>query len=353
MILRPTCFFIVLPLLLISAASADLYAQSITIDDGTDSCTADLLALEIEPGTGDVTVDVASLEDCLGTAFPTVNTFTVDGAQNATINEGTPVEVAWNSTNTSSCESGGTLPSWVQLDTLTSDGSIQASTSGLPNNDYTLTLSCIGPDDSAQAPDLTVTVENSSATNDCATRLPPANLARATSILVSGGDNASEYSSVFGGPFPGDGSGAQIAILDGQYAAMRFTTGNILATAIGQFQSTILQPLPNNTATGGDVNRLWSISKCPGDFRKTVLDSELGPGCVQGGTDQSAFEIGGTDAFNDSGQCALESNTTYFLNLLYTNEAPPTTETEHAALQGACTESKCGNIIGLTEVGID
>ncbi|HKL51067.1 MAG TPA: hypothetical protein VJ908_07860 [Wenzhouxiangellaceae bacterium] len=341
------------------AFSAFALAQdsSITISDGSNQCSASLVDLQVDTATGDVTANVVSLSDCAGPATPEITSFVVNGSPTGTtVDEGINVGVSWTSVNTSGCTAGGTLPSWSsQGSSLDPSGTFSASTTGLANGSYTLTLSCasaLGPISASNNP--TVTVQNSSTTGSCATR-PPVPLTRATSIVTDGTDNARFFDSVFG-PFPGTNNTKPIKIERIKYAAMEFTTdGSISPNATGDIESNVLQPLGSNTASGAQVHRMWSISKCPGDFRKHVLDQEMGPGCVKGGlgslSAQAAFRFGGANFVNDTNVCALEPNTTYFVNLLYTSQEPPTTEQEHNALESTCPELFCGNIMASSGSG--
>lgn len=335
------------------ALSAFAVAQdpTITISDGSNQCEASLVDLQVDTATGDVIANVVSLDDCAGSVTAAITNFTVDGNSSSTaVDEGDSVSVSWTSVNTGSCASGGTLPAWTALGTsLPSSNTVSLTTAGLPNGNYTMTLACSSQQGLVSAPNnpLTVTVQNSSSTGTCATR-PPVSLTRASSIVNNANDNASLFESVFG-PFPGSGNSQQVSMDDTKYAAMEFTTdGTIASSAFGSLELATLQPLPNNTATGGFAPRLWSISRCPGDFRKHVIDTENGPGCVQGGTgnfavDQGPFKWGGSNYISDSGVCALEPNTTYYLNLLYTDQSPPTSEQAHSALTNKCVEQFCGH----------
>jgi len=316
---------------------------TITLSDGVAECSATLTELEIIPADDNVIATVDSLENCLGPAEPTITQFTVNGAASTTVDEGIDVNVAWDSSNTTSCTTGGTFSPWAGLGTLDSSGQQLVSTTGLSNNDFTLTLTCSSDQGSDTIDDRVITVENSDVANACDNR-PPIPGTRANSIVFNKDDNAFLYESVFDNTFPGSGNSQPVRLRNGFYVAMEFTTSAALQPgAFGRVEIAPMQPLPGGTATTS-AQRLWSISACPGDFRQLMLGED--PGCVQGGpnfTEQGAFRFGGSDFEVDDGVCALEPNTTYFMNMLYTNQAPPTNEQEHSALGSVCEEDFCGN----------
>jgi len=324
-------------------------APQIFISDGTDVCTAALVSLQVDTDTGNVSASVDSLEECAGPGTPSITSFTVNGNPSATtVDEGEAVTVGWDSVNTNGCSAGGTLQSWANQGSLTSSGSIPVSTSGLADGNYSLTLNCASGQGSIAASNnpLTILVQNSSVSGACDTRLPPAGMQRATQINADfPSANAFFFAEVFGGPFPGNFNSIRIRIPATDYAAMQFTTGDHPADALGE-----MQVVPVNLPNTGTNSKLWSISQCPGDFRPFVLDDEMGPGCVSGPT-QGAFRFGGTNYRNDSGRCALEPNTTYYLNVFYTDDAPPATEQAHSQLNVDCSEFFCGDSMKAAVLG--
>lgn len=326
---------------------ATAQSPQIFISDGSDECTAALVSLQVDTDNGNVTATVDSLEDCGGPGTPSITSFTVNGsASGATVNEGVALNVSWDSVNTTSCASSGTLSNWASLGSLASSGTRVVSTTGLSNGNYSLTLSCSSAQGTIQASNnpLTATIQNSSSTNACDSRPPPPGMTRASTITVDFPGNAFFFGEVFG-PWPGNGNSIRLRIPNSQYVAWQFTTGNHPSTAQGEMQ--IVPVSLNNTATGP---KMWSVSQCPGDFRPFVIDDEMGPGCVKGPT-QGQFRFGGTSFRSSSTRCALEPNTTYFLNMLYTDDPIPTNEQQHGQLSIDCSSLFCGDSFKASVLG--
>lgn len=325
-------------------------AQSeIFISDGANDCTAALLNLQVNTASGNVTATVDSLADCSGPATPAITSFTVNGsASGVTVDEGVPVTVSWNSSNTTGCISGGSLPNWANQSGLATSGNVQVATSGLSNGNFSLTLSCTSSQGTIAAGNnpLTVQIQNSSSTSACASRPPPPNMTRAQQINFDDSSaNAFFFAEVFNGAFPGSSNSIRIRVPSTQYVAMEFTTGNHPPGAVGE-----MQIVPVNLNNTGTNSRIWSVSQCPGDFRPFLIDAEMGPGCVFGPS-QGGFRFGGTNFQANSGVCALEPNTTYFMNFFYTDDAIPSTEQAHNQLNVDCPETFCGDAMKASGVG--
>ena len=123
-----------------------------------------------------------------------------------------------------------------------------------------------------------------------------------------------DWSEHFGGSVWPDPSFSEelTAITTAGYLAIAFNTGNVLEdggiTAI------------EHTSTQGA--RLVSISECPGDFVDYLPESAND--CSR------LFRIGGSLKWNTYagglfGQCDLESNKTYYLNVTFTDGLDPAT----------------------------
>ena len=130
---------------------------------------------------------------------------------------------------------------------------------------------------------------------------------------------------------PGGKITQQMGLLKDHYAALEFTTAGQLTGRI-QFEATSLAPTPGST--------VWALSKCPGQF------TGLPDNCVNTGYFIGVpWTVGYPDEdypFN----CALETDTTYYLNLAH---APSPTELETSN----CSDSyQCGSVFihsGVTE----
>jgi len=318
-------------------------------EDGTGPCQATLRGFELFPDNGDMDLVVDSLADCTGGGngdAPFITSFTVDGGNSTTVIAGTSVVVAWDSTNATSCTADGQLPNWANRGSVaTSSAGVNVSTS-VTAGDYSLGLQCTGGPLTYSASSLNVTVTGGGSTgdDDCpdSTRTPPPNLDRASTITTDS-RNAFSFESIFSNTFPGAGNTENIRVRRGEYAAMRFTTGANWPTAgaTGDIDVFPNQPALPNTLSGASAPRMWSISRCEGDFRTWTNDA----GCVQGGTgfgNQGTFDFGGSSFLGDPAKCGLEPGTTYYLNLLYTDADPPQSELEHQALDTVCRNPLTG-----------
>ncbi len=122
-----------------------------------------------------------------------------------------------------------------------------------------------------------------------------------------------------------------MGLLTGHYAALEFTTGGPLGGRT-QFEATSLAMTPGSI--------VWAISKCPGQF------TELPDNCVNRGY---LISIPWTVGFPDEDypfNCALETDTTYYLNIAH---APSVDELDES---GCTSPDECGSVFahrGSTE----
>ncbi|MBB6087891.1 hypothetical protein [Wenzhouxiangella marina] len=126
---------------------------------------------------------------------------------------------------------------------------------------------------------------------------------------------------------------------------MEFNSGDIPSG----HQGSIILEVPQFGGAAA-ATKMWSISRCPGDFNKDLIDGEMGPGCVR--RDQftfvESFRWGGPDFIAASDRCGLEPNTSYYLNLIWTQDqagTPPAQITQHPM----CSEfGLCGTNTGIS-----
>lgn len=123
-----------------------------------------------------------------------------------------------------------------------------------------------------------------------------------------------------------------------EYVAMAFNSGHIPADLIQQI--TVAEPQAGGLSP---EIKMWSISRCPGDFNKAEIAIEMGEGCYKRDVvPVSDFAWGGSDAIPSSARCGLESHTEYYLNILYTRSEAGTLPDEIEPNPN-CIDVACGN----------
>ena len=264
---------------------------------------------------------------------------------------GESVLVEWASEDATECHAPATedgLPGWSGSKTPTGSEEISLA-SDLAPGEYGLQLVC--SNQFGDSPHAEVHVVLSEPVDPCADRQPPQEMTRAShcSVSVTGVDCHS-YEEFFGG-FPGTTSIRHFTLSPDHYAAMAFTPEEIPPSARLDLNSTPIQ--------GWDIPHgqlLWSISTCPGDFNITAIEEEMGDDAcvVHGPNAMFGFRFGGSDFVSASNRCglALEPGTTYYLNIVYTNDDPlttPSTELSWACGVAPSYES-CGHQIQPTSI---
>ena len=176
----------------------------------------------------------------------------------------------------------------------------------------------------------------------CENRIP-AQFTRTQACIFSGaalGNDCFLYPAIFGSstnPFPGpSGSQRNFVLRRGEYAAMQFTVPTNLNRQ-GTFNVVEAQ-----FGVGTAGRKIWSISKCPGDFDRAAITADYGGNCyrwVDGGSGAIAWAPAGSAS---AGYCELEPGETYYLNLVYTESEAGTAP---ADLVWRCpnNDSICGN----------
>jgi hypothetical protein len=112
------------------------------------------------------------------------------------------------------------------------------------------------------------------------------------------------------------------------------------------------QEVPQFAGANGGF-KLWSISKCPGDYNADLIEAEMGPGCVwrEFGSITESFRWGGFDQsiVNDTTRCALQPNTDYYFNIIWSADQPGTPP-EQITPFPICQTERCG--MNATPAGI-
>jgi hypothetical protein len=281
----------------VTTSSADV------IIDGQVIQAADISAISIDPVSGDINVNAGGLytvsRDTDPQTGPTVviNSLT---ASSTSIIAGQAITISWSTKDADTCTPSNGTGGWSSQVISLPNGSSSAITLSTPGT-YSFRLNCSNATPTSTFRTVSVTVnEDDPVTTNC----PTPTLAGST---IS-------WASHFGSNWP-DPTYAQklTTIPRAGYLAIEFHTGNVVED--GGIASI------NHTSTYGD--RFGSISECPGDFSQHLPDTVSR--CTE------LWYIGGgigwnTQAGDQSRQCNLEANTTYYLNVTFTNGVDPTTD---------------------------
>lgn len=290
-------------LFMYSTASAQI---QIIIDNQTIP-TEDIESIVILPNSNLISVTTAvdySVQKLdSGPPAPDAVAISSFSATPSTVDVNELTTLSWTTQNASSCTPSRGAAGW------------NTKTIGLPNgnasfkianaNTYTFTLTCTGADGAEAVRNTTVTV------NEPQPAPPPEPDACGTPTLAGVNDTWVNFWGV-SFPKPGYGNKNDIVPRSG-YVSYEFNTGNIVDSG--------LIVTVGNTLTSGV--RLGAISECPGDF-------DVEPAC------DHVWGLGGGISWatdGKSGACQLKPNTTYYLNLTFTNGFDPKTST--------CATSNC------------
>ena len=323
------------------AAQAVAQSQSIILNtsptpteiellDGTDvnldPISGDLSATPLDPAACSATTDCSDVQ-------VSITGFTVSPT---TVTQGESVSVNWNGRGAWQCEGSG-LTGTTWNGTKLPSGSQAVSTAPLaPNTTYDVTLDCSnGPVTDTASVSLTVNegsggggVPQFCIDDD---RVPPAGLSQDTQILDGSSTITETWPQLFGQPFP-QGNGRDMAIQNGRYAQLEFNTDGLSTGVSGRLTFDILQTfVPSG-------QKIISLSQCPGDFTD-LNDSNCKKFVGQGSLRWAINSGGGFD-------CILSPNTTYYLNILYTDDDdPPYDDWACTGASNPTAASLCGDII--------
>lgn len=333
--------------------SASVTASQLIVQQGNHACEFDLAtgtAVSIDPVTGDMTAQVTNLEDCMGAPEPAINSFT---RSPSSIESGQSVTFNWSTEHVQSCAAtaASTLPGWSGGN-FSAQGPQTVVVNAAAGN-YSAGLICQNASgDTVTAGPLNVTVTTGNGTPECTDRPPPAGLTRANNGRMATGTGTpskpAEFCSSCGRQWHtmfdhnfARGNEAWYYQESGRYHALEFQTGPLPAGEKGQ----IALNESNNFATFHGIKngrRFMSISKCPGDFHKAKLE----PGCFTASQGVHVFFWEGS-ANESVIRCPLEPNTTYYLNIVYTDspENDPNPEWSCTGQQPGSSFRGCGNMM--------
>jgi hypothetical protein len=203
--------------------------------------------------------------------------------------EGEATVLTWTTTDANTCEAASGPGDWTSrtIDTRNTTGtSVVIATAG----SYTFAITCVGDDEVVKTRTANVTVDSAGPDpqNNCPTP------------LLSGGYETT-WTKVWGVDFPGPVNlySKPIVPID-SYLAVEFNTGNIFDHGeIGNLESTRTSGL-----------KQVAISECPGDFNVDAWECHI------------AWGLGGNLEWSTddrSRTCKLKPNTTYYLNITFTD----------------------------------
>jgi hypothetical protein len=276
---------------IVGTANAD-----IVIDNNEPIPNADINAISILPGTGTINISTTGYTVTKNTTSSTAVQISSFTASPAAFDKGGSTTVSWAAQNATSCTASDPLGEI--------NGPVASSGSAVLTivdaGSYQLTLTCQGSSGPVSRA-LTITVREATVTPTVTCATP----------TLSGVTNT--WSSLWGVEFPGPGySNENTAVPRSGYLAYKFETGTIVDKG--------LIVTVGNTRTSGV--RTGTISQCPGDF-------DVGSRC------DHVWGIGGGITWSTNGEpgCKLKPNTTYYLNLTFTDGSDRNTST--------CSSSQC------------
>jgi hypothetical protein len=273
------------------------------IVDGQVIQGADISSISIDPVSGDVNIAAGDLytvtRDGEPPPGPQVTIDTLD-ATPSTILVGESTVVSWTTTNADSCTPSQGAGGWDQQAIALPDGSsgpLTINTAGA----YSFRLDCENatPDTTFRTKSVQV---NEVPPDPGAGDVCPEEYVSPLSGNVVSWESVNNF--LWPNPSYAENT---ISIPRAGYLAIEFNTGD--NTEIDGGMTTL-------TVTGTEGSRLGSISECPGDFSQHLPD--ILNKCTR------TWFIGGTlnwstQTVPDFYECALEPDTTYYLNLTFTD----------------------------------
>lgn len=295
----------------------------------------------------------SSTETLCEDVLVSTDVFRVNGASEATVNQGESILFEWDSRGAWACE-GFDFPGWTGTAKPPNDASVRIDTDNVSVGTYDPGLVCKNGSVEGEILTAKITVEEtSSELTHCTDRaqLPSTWKQRtygSNSCIFTDSHtlDTSKDCRFFDGIWPADwpGTSNQRVLNLGpgnggrEYVAIKFNSGNISADENGQISF-------NSPQTGGLVmNKLhYAISTCPGDFDKPAVDKEMGLGCYEQKEGRFNLNWGGSDWTGNEYVCGLQANTDYYLNILY-SESPSGTVPSDLKPIAECTEGNgCGH----------
>jgi plastocyanin len=258
---------------------------TITLPSGTATINADTVGTHIYTLTcdGSAVDDTVSINASVTTTSADVVSITGFTATPDAILAGATTNLSWTTVNASSCTPTGGTTDWTSQAISLPNGSTNVTIDNAGT--YTFNLVCQGPSGDQQARSDVVTVTSGQQSCD--------------SVTLSG--NVVDWSSFWYQVFPGPVYENVINYIVARqgYLAIEFNTANI--NDDGKVSAL------ENAST--PAIRTGSISTCPGDF-------DVPAEC------RYTWGLGGGLAWSTNGKlgtCALDSNTTYYFNITFTD----------------------------------
>ena len=288
------------------AASADVMI------DGQVISSTDITEITIDPTNGDIAITTTGgytvTNDGGGGGgtpdpVPTINSFTAS-ATNVTV--GDTITTSWTTTDASSCVGVNGYGNWNGANLAVPNGTsapILMDTAGT----YTFRITCQNTG-GTRSRSVSVVVEPETVTQDC------------SNVSLSG--EVLSWNEVFGTSWPNPRYWEDIVTIPRSgYLAIEFNTGNVVED--GGWLTI------KHTSTSGI--RLGSISPCPGDFSNYLPDGANI--CTQAWGLSGSIQWSTEGAAAYANECSLQPNTTYYLNMTFTNGV--------SAGSTTCTGSPC------------
>jgi len=265
---------------------ADGWAGSvITLPNGTASITTATVGTHTFTLTcaGSEQGDTTTRNTTVTVTSPDAVAITSFSANPDSITEGETTTISWNTVNAVSCTPTGGTADWTAQSISLPSGSANIAIAS--QGSYNFSLTCQGPDNDQQSKSDVVTVSPESQSCD--------------DVTLAG--NIVGWGTFWSAGFPGPSyeNVTNWIIPQKGYLALEFNTGNI--NDDGKISA-----LENSASPG---IRTGSISQCPGDFNTPAECSYV-------------WGLGGGLRWatnGKSGACDLESNTTYYFNITFTD----------------------------------
>jgi len=277
---------------------------------------------------------------CEGVAVD-LNAFSADGGAAIQVYQGDTIQFEWNTLGARSCTAGGDLPGWTGEKAIQGPENVTLAADLAPGL-YSASLQCQnGTVDSGLPQEVEVDVlefvGDPEAPEHCdASRSLPATWQRLESCIWNyrWEGNCRTFQEIWGedATFASGGISKDLGVQNSKnFISIAISTNGMATSETGTV-------LINDGLLSRNARKLISISTCPGDFNETAIDNETG--CYMASTTNNLY-WGGTST---SRLCKLQSDQTYFLNIVYTDSAlgTPNSEIEPNSL---CDDGNCGTLV--------
>lgn len=271
------------------------------------------------------------------------------GTSTTQVDEGDSVTLNWRTNGATDCEATGSYGAWSSRGKLTDDSrdegtadkTLNTASGDSGGSPYTLGLRCYnGSIEDTASVSLTVNEVTEPPPppppTGCTGREPPSGWSH------SYGGSAINWSSIAGWSladfFTSGIPGSVFTNISGakQYAAIRFTTTDMKTTQSGTLSL-------NTINTIRRPSTILTISQCPGDFHD---NQPTGCYYVRPGTFNPVRWRGANSS--GAGNCILEPNTTYYLNIVPTTSGAGTNPDDFGAV-AECASEYCGVLVTQRE----